>query len=83
MATLARIFARDAALKVAEEGLKWVCGAGGVHESEMDAFEVALRLSAIHRAQAGLISDMDYIADVLYNRVAKHEEEPALVGAAR
>ena len=47
----------------------------------MAAFEVALGLSAIHRAQAGLISDMDYVADVLYNRVAKREEIPALVGA--
>jgi hypothetical protein len=28
-------------------------------------------LPAIHRAQAGLISEMDYIADVLYSRVAK------------
>jgi hypothetical protein len=37
----------------------------------MAAFEVALRLPNIHRAQAGLISDMDRIADVLYNRVAK------------
>jgi hypothetical protein len=25
----------------------------------------------VHRAQAGLISDMDYIADVLYDRAAK------------
>ncbi len=83
LAALARIFAREAALKVAEEGMRWVCGAGGVNDSEMEAFEVALRLSPIHRAQAGLISDMDYIADVLYNRVAKREEEPALVGAAR
>ena len=49
-------------------------GAGGVSDSEMAAFEVALGLPAIHRAQAGLIADMDYIADVLYNRVAKREE---------
>ncbi|WP_423890009.1 acyl-CoA dehydrogenase family protein, partial [Bradyrhizobium sp.] len=30
LAALARIFAREAALKVAEEGLRWVTGAGGV-----------------------------------------------------
>ena len=29
-------------------------------------------MPAIHRAQAGLIADMDYVADVLFNRVAKH-----------
>ncbi len=81
LATLARIFARQAALKVAEEGLQWVCGSGGVSDSDVAAFEAALGSPAIHRAQAGLVSDMDYIADVIYNRVAKREEVPALVGA--
>ena len=37
----------------------------------MPAFETALGLSAIHRAQAGLIADMDFVADVLYGRAAK------------
>ena len=81
LAALGRVFAREAALKVAEEGLRWVGGAGGVNDSEMATFEAALGLPAIHRTQAGLISDMDYVADVLYNRVAKREEIPALVGA--
>jgi len=40
-------------------------------DAELPAFEANLGLSAIHRAQAGLIADMDYIADVLYNRAAK------------
>jgi len=71
LAALSRIFARDAALKVTEEGLRWVVGAGGVTDAELPAFEANLGLSAIHRAQAGLIADMDYIADVLYNRAAK------------
>jgi alkylation response protein AidB-like acyl-CoA dehydrogenase len=71
LAAVSRIFAREAALKVAEEGLRWVCGAGGVSENEMPAFELSLDLPAIHRAQAGLISDMDFIADVLYARAAK------------
>ena len=71
LAALGRVFAREAALKVAEEGLRWVCGAGGVSDSEMAAFEGALGLPAIHRAQAGLVSDMDYIADVLYGRATK------------
>jgi alkylation response protein AidB-like acyl-CoA dehydrogenase len=81
LAALARIFAREAALKVAEEGLRWICGGGRISDSEMDSFETALRLSAIHRAQAGLVADMDYVADVLYSRVAKREEVAALVGA--
>jgi alkylation response protein AidB-like acyl-CoA dehydrogenase len=81
LATLARIFAREAALRVSTDGLRWICGGSGVSDSDVAAFEVALGSPAIHRAQAGLISDMDYIADVIYNRVAKREEVPALVGA--
>jgi alkylation response protein AidB-like acyl-CoA dehydrogenase len=73
LAALSRIFAREAALKVAEEGLRWIIGAGGVSESEVDAFEASLGLPAIHRAQAGLLSDSDYIADVLYGRVKRTE----------
>ena len=71
LAAIARVFVREAALKVAEEGLKWVAGSGGASEAEMAAFEAALGLPAIHRAQAGLVSDMDYISDVLYGRAAK------------
>jgi alkylation response protein AidB-like acyl-CoA dehydrogenase len=71
LATLSRIFAREAALKAGEEGLRWVSGAGGVDDSAMPAFEASLGLPAIHRAQAGLISDMDFIADVVYDRAAK------------
>ncbi len=71
LAALGRIFAREAALKVAEEGLQWVCGSGGVSDAELSAFEDALKLRAIHRAQSGLLADMDYIADVLYGRAAK------------
>ena len=74
LAALSRVFAREAALKVAEEGLRLVVGAGGVSDAEMTAFETSLGLPAIHRTQAGLIADMDYIADVLYNRAAKRSE---------
>jgi alkylation response protein AidB-like acyl-CoA dehydrogenase len=74
LAALSRVFAREAALKVAEEGLRWVVGAGGVSAAELPAFETSLGVPAIHRAQAGLISDLDYIADVLYGRAAKRTE---------
>jgi alkylation response protein AidB-like acyl-CoA dehydrogenase len=79
LAALTRTFAREAALKVAEEGLRWVTGAGGVSDAEMAAFEADLGLPAIHRAQAGLVSDMDYVADVLYSRVKKEAEQAVLV----
>ncbi len=71
LAAISRVFARDAALKVAEDGLRWVVGAGGVSDSEIAALEASLGLPAIHRAQSGLISDLDYIADVLYSRAVK------------
>jgi len=51
--------------------LRWVVGAGGVSEADMAAFETNLGMPAIHRAQAGLIADMDFVADVLYGRAAK------------
>jgi alkylation response protein AidB-like acyl-CoA dehydrogenase len=71
LAALSRIFAREAALRVAEDGLRWVSGAGGVNDADMPGFETALGLPAIHCAQSGLISDMDFAADVLYDRAAK------------
>jgi len=77
LAALSRVFARDAALKVAEDGLRWVVGAGGISNAEVAGFETSLGLPAIHRAQSGLISDMDYVADVLYGRAAKRAERAA------
>ncbi len=71
LAALSRIFAREAALRVAEDGLRWIGGGVEMNDSEMSAFETALRLPAIHRAQAGLIADMDHIADVLYGRAKR------------
>src|SRR5579872_6243412 len=77
LAVLSRAFAREAAFKVAEEGLRLVAGSGGATDAEMAALETSLRLPAIHRAQAGLIADMDFIADVLYNRAAKNAARAA------
>ena len=69
--TLSRVFAREAALKVAQEGLRLVIGAGGVTDADLPAFEAALQMPTIHRAQAGWLADMDSIADVLYDRAVK------------
>ena len=79
LAALSRIFAREAALKVAEEGLRWVVGADGLSPADITAFEGKAGLPAIHRAQAGLLSDMDDVADVIYSRVKKEAEQPVLV----
>ncbi len=77
LAAMARVFAREAALKVADEGLRLITGAGGIPEAEMPAFEATLGMPAIHRAQAALIADMDCIADAIYNRVAKPAQKVA------
>ncbi|MFZ3262681.1 MAG: acyl-CoA dehydrogenase family protein [Terriglobales bacterium] len=77
LAAISRIFAREAALKVGEDGLRWIVGAGGVSEADLAGFEKSLGLAAIHQAQAGLISDMDFVADVLYGRAANRKEQAA------
>jgi alkylation response protein AidB-like acyl-CoA dehydrogenase len=71
LSALSRIFARQSAFRVAAEGLCWLTAAGGVTDSEMPEFETKLQIPAVPRAQAGLLSDMDFIADVLYGRAAK------------
>jgi len=77
IAALSRIFAREAAMKVAVDGLRWICGAGGVTDADVPAFESSLGLPAIHRAQAGLVADMDAVADALYGRGAAASEQAA------
>ncbi len=77
LATLARVYAREAALRVAEEGLRWVVGADGVPDAELAAFTRALDLDAIHRAQAHLVADMDAAANALYGRQPARAEAPA------
>lgn len=71
LAALSRVFAREAAMKIAEEGMRWIVGADEINAGELAEFEKQLSLPAIHRAQAGLLTDMDVIADVLYGRQVK------------
>jgi alkylation response protein AidB-like acyl-CoA dehydrogenase len=70
LAAMSRVFAREAAIKVGEEGMRWLCGSAGVTEAEIGQFEQKVRLTDIHRAQAELLADMDRVADVLYDRQA-------------
>lgn len=58
---LARIHARDAALKIAVDGLRWTMGAG---QGDPD-LTGKLDLQAIYQAQDGLVEDMDYARDRL------------------
>jgi alkylation response protein AidB-like acyl-CoA dehydrogenase len=66
LAAMSRVFARRAALQVATESLRWLYGGGAsISAEDLDG---ALGMSAIHTAQAGLITDMDAVADALYER---------------
>jgi alkylation response protein AidB-like acyl-CoA dehydrogenase len=67
LAAMSRVFARDAAQTVACEGLRWVIGADGAAE-----IKAGLGLDAVAAAQAGLIADMNRVADALYGRPPEH-----------
>ena len=58
---LARIYARQAALKVAADGLQWAIGAGQTDPNLANS----LNLPAIYQAQTGMVADMDCAADEL------------------
>ena len=68
IAAMARVFAREAAQRVAVDGMRWVVGAEGAGDSDVQALEASARLSAIYAAQAGLIDDMNEVGDALYER---------------
>ncbi len=68
LATLSRIYAREAAMKVGQDGLRWILGADALTPAEAAAFESKLNLSSIYLVQTGMISDMDAICDVIYKR---------------
>ncbi len=55
---MARIHARDAAMKLATDGVRWAIGAGQTDPN----FVGALNLPAIYAAQTGLIEDMNLVA---------------------
>jgi len=65
LAAMSRIFAREAALRVVSDGLRWITGG-----SSADAAAFASRLGAdrIYGAQAGVLDDMQAVADALYHR---------------
>ncbi len=78
LAAISRIFAREAALKVAQNGVSWIAGSAHINDGDLASLEQAVGLPAVLRAQSGLLADMDYVADVLYSRVKKQVEEPVL-----
>jgi len=66
LAAASRVYAREAAARLAAEGLRWAIGADGVPAAERAAFEQGLGLAGLYDAQGGLIEDMDRVAKTLY-----------------
>ncbi len=65
LAAVSRVNARGAALTVATEAVRWVAGADG---GELGDFEQRLDVAAIHRAQGGLLADLQAVTDAIYAR---------------
>ncbi len=68
LAAMSRVFGREAAQKVGEGGVRWVVGAVSADSADVSSLLVAVPHAAIRNAQAGLVADMDRVADVLYSR---------------
>ncbi|MBT8221520.1 MAG: acyl-CoA dehydrogenase [Saprospiraceae bacterium] len=68
MGAISRIYAREAAMKVGQDGLKWILGADKLEPAEVAAFEKRLNLTKIYQTQSNQLQDMDMLCDVLYDR---------------
>ena len=60
------MYARKAALAVATEGVQLVAGANG---GDLGDLEQRLGLATIHRAQAGLLADLEAVREAVYGRM--------------
>lgn len=68
VAAMARVFAREAAQRVAVDGMRWIVGAVGAGDADVQSLETSAGLSKVYAAQAGLIEDMNQVGDALYER---------------
>ena len=66
LAAISRANARDVALTVATDAVRWVAGAGD--HALAEGLVARLGLPAIQAAQGGLVADLDAIADAVYGR---------------
>jgi alkylation response protein AidB-like acyl-CoA dehydrogenase len=81
LAAMARVCAREAALKSATDGVRWVRGGGGaVSDDDLGQLEAAVGMAAIHRSQGGLLNDLDAVADALYDRPLRSPATQAAAG---
>ena len=68
LATMSRVFARETAQKIGQEGVRWVAGSIDAGSADVASLLASIPHEAIRGAQAGLLADMDRVADVLYGR---------------
>jgi len=66
LAAASRVNARNAAMAIVTEGVRWVAGADGGH---LDDLEQRMNIAAIHRAQAGLMGDLQQVTTAVYGRM--------------
>lgn len=67
LAAVSRVFAREAASKVADDGVRWVSGAADPGASA--GLAANLPLEPVRQAQAGLLRDMDVVREALYSHI--------------
>jgi alkylation response protein AidB-like acyl-CoA dehydrogenase len=65
LACLSRVFARDAAMKIGLDGLRWLIGSAPRGELDPSAVAQAVGIDTIERAQLGLVDDMSGVAHAL------------------
>ena len=65
LAAASRVSARNAALSVPTEGVRWVAGADG----DLGELEHRLDLASIHQAQGGLLADLEQVREAVYGRM--------------
>ena len=65
LAAMSRVNARNVALRIACDAVRWVAGADG---GDLGDFEQQLGIAEIHRAQGGLLDDLQAVTEALYAR---------------
>ncbi len=65
LAAISRVNARGAALTVATEAMRLVAGADG---GDLGDLEQRVNLAEVHRAQGGLLADLQTVTDAIYAR---------------
>jgi hypothetical protein len=60
---MSRIYAREAAMRIATEGLRWI--QGSQDENVSGDLATALNMAAVYQAQRGLLADTDRVAQAI------------------